>query len=132
MSADFGFTDSTVATPRDYFVPDFGVDHDIMYTENNIKMAEVATGHSMTADWGFTDSTVATPRNYFVPDFGLDDDILGVQDSLGWAQKDLSHTWTPEQDSNGYWNVPEAASNDSYSYNADSGFTDHLVAGGGM
>ena len=95
-------------------------------------MAETAQGVKMSADWGFTDSTVATPRNYFVPDFGLDDDILGVQDSLAWSQKDLAHNWEPTQDGNGYWNVPEAAASDSYSYNGNSGFTDHLNASGGM
>jgi len=128
MTADFGFDKSTVDTPRDYFVPDFGVDHDIAYTENNIKMAETAIGHEMIADFGFDKSTVDTPRNYFVPDFGLDEDIAGVVSSLDWSQKDLSHVWTPTQDDNGYWNVPEAASADSYSYNGNSGFTDHYLA----
>ena len=28
--------------PIDYFVPDFGVDHEVMYTENNIKNTETA------------------------------------------------------------------------------------------
>ena len=66
-----------------------------------------------------------------MPDFGVDQDIIGVQDGLKWAQSELGHKWEPTQDSNGYWNVPEAASNASYSYNGNSGFTDHLVAGGG-
>jgi hypothetical protein len=91
-------------------------------------MAETAIGHEMIADFGFDKSTVDTPRNYFVPDFGLDEDIAGVVSSLDWSQKDLSHVWTPTQDDNGYWNVPEAASADSYSYNGNSGFTDHYLA----
>merc|ERR1712166_664149 len=67
------------------------------------------------------------PVDYFVPDFGLDEDIIGVNDGLAWAQKDIGHTWTPTQDANGYWNVPEAAAADSYSYNGNSGFTNHLA-----
>ena len=67
------------------------------------------------------------PRDYFVPDFGLDEDIIGVNDGLAWAQNDIGHTWSPTQDANGYWNVPEAAAADSYSYNGNSGFTNHLA-----
>ena len=79
----------------DYFVPDFGVDQDVAYTENNIKMAEVERNHKMTADFEFTESTVGTPRNYSVPDFGVDEDIAGVTSSLDWSQDNLGQTWTP-------------------------------------
>ena len=131
MNADFGMDKSTVATPRNYFVPDFGVDEDVVGVQAAIGNAEVDLGKKMTADFGMDKSTVATPRNYVVPDFGLDEDIAGVQASVNWVQEDLDHKWTPTQDSNGYWNVPEAAANDSYTYNGNSGFTDHLVSGGG-
>lgn len=39
MSADYGQTENPV-NPRNYFVPDFGVDHEILYTKNNIKNSE--------------------------------------------------------------------------------------------
>ena len=44
MSADFGMTDSTVATPRNYFVPDFGVDEDVKGVQAAIGNAEVGLG----------------------------------------------------------------------------------------
>ena len=78
-----------VTHPMDYFVPDFGVDQDVAYTENNIKMAEIAQGHTMAADFGMDKSTVATPRNYFVPDFGVDEDVMGVQSAIGNAEGSL-------------------------------------------
>lgn len=110
--------------PVDYFVPDFGMSHEIAYTQNNIRNAEAELGHELNTNWK-QDKNALNPRNYFVPDFGLDEDIIGVNDGLAWAQKDLSHVWTPTQDKNGYWNVPEAAAADSYTYNGNSGFTDH-------
>ena len=30
---------------KDYFVPNFGVDHDIISTQNNLKGAEASRGH---------------------------------------------------------------------------------------
>ena len=89
--------------PMDYPVPNFGVDEDVGYTENNIKMAEIERKHVMTAVFKPVDGT---PRNYFVPDFGVDEDIAGVQDSIAWSQNDFGTTWTPIQDANGYWDVP--------------------------
>lgn len=75
--------------PVDYFVPDFGLDSESLYTQNNIKMAEAASGAQMSADWGFDKSTVATPRDYFVPDFGVDEDVRGVTESIGNAETGL-------------------------------------------
>ena len=112
--------------PIDYFVPDFGKSHEIIYTENNIKNTETQMAHNLKADFG-DKKNPENPRDYVVPDFGVDEDIIGVQDSTKWAQSDLGHVWTPTQDANGYWEVPEAASNDSYSYSPDSGFTNHLA-----
>lgn len=53
---------------------------------------------------------------YKVPDFGIDEEIGYAQDGLKWAQTELGHKWTPTQDENGFWNVPEAASAGSYTY----------------
>ena len=65
------------------------MDHETVYTENNIKMAEAAQGHAIGADFGMDKSTVATPRNYFVPDFGVDEDVKGVQAAIGNAEVGL-------------------------------------------
>jgi len=51
-----------------------------------------------------------------VPDFGVDQDIKYATEGLNWAQAELGHKWEPKQDKDGYWNVPEAANNGSYSY----------------
>lgn len=39
MSANFGQNESGV-NPRNYFVPDFGLDNEILYTRSNIKNSE--------------------------------------------------------------------------------------------
>lgn len=41
--------------PMDYFVPNFGVDHDILATESNEKVASALVGHA----WSFK-----TPESY--------------------------------------------------------------------
>ena len=88
--------------PIDYKVPDFGKSHEIMYTENNIKMAEKALSHNLKVDFGNNKNGV-NPRDYVVPSYGADPEITYAQDGLKWAQNDLGHTWTPTQDANGFW-----------------------------
>lgn len=39
MNASWGAKENG-DNPRDYFVPNFGVDHEILYTQNNIKNSE--------------------------------------------------------------------------------------------
>ena len=60
------------------------------------------------------------PRNYFIPNFGMDADMINAKDSIASSEATLGQTWSPTQDDNGYWNVPEAFSAQSYSYNADN------------
>lgn len=78
LVADFGATASTVATPRNYVVPDFGVDQDIIRSKNSISQAESVLKKKLHADFSQTASNVATPRNYVVPDFGVDHEILNT------------------------------------------------------
>jgi len=56
FSADFGAKDAPV-NPRDYFVPDFGKDHDIIATQAHIKQSEKALTHEWkpTKSGGFWD-----------------------------------------------------------------------------
>jgi hypothetical protein len=51
-----------------------------------------------------------------VPDFGLDEDMIWTANNIQREEKRLKHEWTPEQDENGVWVVPEAADNKSYTY----------------
>ena len=60
--------------PINYFVPDFGVSHEIGYTQKNIANAEKSLKHEMMADFSAKKADV-NPRDYFVPNFGQDPEI---------------------------------------------------------
>ena len=62
--------------PVDYFVPNFGIDEDVIDTQNSYKNEERRQGVTWTAQ-----VKAAKPHktDYFVPNFGIDDDI---EDSL--------------------------------------------------
>jgi len=81
MTANFKADKSDVATPRNYVVPDFGVDHDILHTQHAIDISEKKLNHSLTATFEATKNGL-NPRDYFVPDFGVDRDIKWTQGSL--------------------------------------------------
>lgn len=75
--------------PIDYFVPDFGIDHDIIGVKTSVEGAEKALQHKMKADWG---QTKGDNRGYFVPDFGQDRDITASLKNLS-DQEALHGTW---------------------------------------
>ena len=55
------------------------------------------------------------PKDYKVPNFGMDHDIIDTQKHI--ADEEKKHgKWTPVQDDNGKWEVPEAFNNKSYNY----------------
>ena len=78
LHASFG-DDAKLAplNPRNYFVPNFGVDSDIKATKKSIKEAESSTGQSMKANFGHKER--GYPINYSVPSFGADPDITNSQ-----------------------------------------------------
>lgn len=57
--------------PRNYFVPHFGEDHDIVDTKKHARMAEEQLNHI----WDPQDDPAPPPRDYFVPNFGSDWDV---------------------------------------------------------
>ena len=88
---------------KDYFVPNFGVDHDVITTQNNLKNAETSLGHtwklaqqekqsipacnSYTFPKCVSEAETAAPeklqadmdkhdKDYFVPNFGVDHDVI--------------------------------------------------------
>ena len=85
--------------PKDYFIPNFGVDHDIITTQNNYKKAggklaqqesipacnsadfpgclgaETAADHKLQKDMD------KHPKDYFIPNFGVDHDIITTQNN---------------------------------------------------
>lgn len=56
--------------PMDYFVPNFGVDHDILASEADEKLASNQIGHK----WTWKEAPKRAPE-YTVPDFGVDEEI---------------------------------------------------------
>jgi len=80
MHADFGAKAAPV-NPRNYFVPDFGVDEDIKNVSTSINNTETRLNHKFSADFGATANPL-NPRGYFVPNFGLDTDIVSSLSNL--------------------------------------------------
>jgi hypothetical protein len=65
--------------PRNYFVPNFGLDHDILASQKNTKDAESKFKHELAASF---ETPKGHPVDYFVPNFGLDHDIITSQKNL--------------------------------------------------
>ena len=74
--------------PVDYKVPDFGLSHEIIYTENNIKNAEKSLNHNINASFDAKKGP-ENPRDYPVADFGLDRDIKASLNNLEMEEKRL-------------------------------------------
>ena len=85
--------------PVDYFVPNFGVDHDIASTQDNIKNTEAKLGHKL-AYVPKKDRPAEPPRDYFVPNFGVDHDIVSTQNNLADTEDRLGikMSYTPKKD----------------------------------
>lgn len=81
-----------VAPPRDYFVPNFGADHDISMTGLNLAESEEQHGHKLVAE----EPAKEIPRNYFIPNFGKDKEIIATQKHIVDAEKKLGQVWTGE------------------------------------
>jgi len=91
---------------KDYFVPNFGVDHDIIQTQQSLKNAQAkafAQKQSIpacnSADFPkcVKEAETAAPqklqkdmdehdKDYFVPNFGVDHDIISTQNNLKNAE----------------------------------------------
>ena len=74
----------------DYFVPDFGMAHEMRYTQDSIKQAEQQFGHEIKADWKDT-AAPGNPRDYFVPHFGVDEDIKNTKSDIELAESQIGH-----------------------------------------
>jgi hypothetical protein len=83
--------DKPKAIPRNYFVPNFGVDKDIKMTELNINEAEAQHGKQI--------SVVEAPsikRDYFIPNFGKDRELLANDESLSQAEGQIGQKFDAE------------------------------------
>jgi len=104
--------------PMNYFVPNFGRDHDINSTWASLDWAEQDLDHKFNPKSKKEVKKDAHPVDYKVADFGLDEDVVITQKNIADQEKLKKHKWKPKQDENGIWIVPEAADNDSYSYSS--------------
>jgi hypothetical protein len=105
------------AHPLNYFVPDFGRDHDISSTYNSLKAAEGITKKEWIYKKPESDKNPdgSSKTDYRIPDFGLEEDMK--QSAASISQQEAIHgKWVPVQDDNGVWIVPEAAKSKSYSH----------------
>ena len=81
--------------PMDYYVPDFGLDHEILSTLGNAKLEEKLLNNP----WKPTlkkDLPDPHPTNYYVPNFGLDTDMKASLSNLKNMEKKY-----------GQWNLPK-------------------------
>ncbi len=67
--------------PINYSVPNFGVDSDILDSQQNLFHTEIDLGHDLNLKKGGSlntgvDDFDGHPANYFIPNFGVDADIL--------------------------------------------------------
>jgi len=102
--------------PRNYFVPNFGVDHDISDTHNSLSLMENKMGHwNWPPPGAHPNGGPDHPQDYFVPHFGEDQDVINTKASIK-QQESIHGAWKPEQDEDGFWVVPTPIDNKSYSY----------------
>ena len=72
--------------PTNYFVPNFGLDHDMIETKSSAQKAEKGLGHN----WIIPEKPAKPhPMNYFVPNFGQDEDIKSSISNLNKAEGKL-------------------------------------------
>ena len=75
--------------PTNYFVPNFGVDEDILTTQMHIKLAEQENNYKINPNK--INPKDSHPINYAVPDFGVDSDIIDSKNNLSEAEIELGH-----------------------------------------
>jgi hypothetical protein len=57
--------------PVNYYIPNFGEDHNILTTLNSLKIAEKTAGKSLKASFAQNDA----PADMRIPDLGADEDV---------------------------------------------------------
>ena len=104
--------DAGSAAKVDYFVPHFGMDHDIADS-----LAHTAELEKVHGKWTPTEKGPGD-KPYTVPNFGMDVDMINAKESIASSQSTLGISWDPIQDlTTGLWAVPQPIDNKSYSYN---------------
>ena len=92
-SVPWGPADATRPTwdtpthPVNYFVPNFGMDHNVLTTMNSLQIAESGSGKALKAS--FAQDKHEDMR---VPDLGQDEDVKNSLAAIGEAQKESGKT----------------------------------------
>ena len=73
---------------KNYFVPNFGRDHDINTNFNSLKVAEEQLGHHWEFPKGIKKEVVE-----YQTDAPLDEDVITTQKNLASSEKVLNHKW---------------------------------------
>jgi len=66
--------------PMDYFVPNFGADHDIMHSDSSLNWAQNQLNHKWVVSTA--KPPPGHPTDYFVPDFGMDEDVKSTLNTI--------------------------------------------------
>jgi hypothetical protein len=101
--------------PMDYFVPNFGVDHDVLASHSAIASAEAQLKHTWVPTL-LGDGKDPVVYNDQKP---LDVDIQNSLSNMD-TQEGVHGAWNPKQDEDGNWVVPHAIDNRSYSYDSEN------------
>ena len=88
---------------------------DIQDSLQNTRAAEKLHKHDLNAAFKKIEKE-RHPMNYKVPNLGVDQDIKDTQSHTAAAEKRLKHKWTPKQDKNGVWLVPNAKNNNNWTF----------------
>lgn len=73
--------------PINYYVPNFGVDHNILTTMNSLKIAERGAKKELKANFAQNDK----PKDLRVPDFGQDQEIKNSLAAISESEKENKH-----------------------------------------
>jgi len=106
------------APPKNYFVPNFGIDQDVKNTYKSIADQEARQGHELPDYFkkAKADAKNAPPRGYFVPNFGMDQDIKDAQSNIKLLEK-AHGAWNPVRNGAGGYVMPDLAPGSSQTNN---------------
>ena len=80
--------------PVNYWVPNFGMDKEIVESLSSTKASEEEGKHELATTF---DKPKAPPRDYFVPNFGVDHDVAMTDLNIGEAEAQHGHVLKVEE-----------------------------------
>ena len=74
---------------KNYFVPNFGRDHDINVNFNSLDVAEAQLGHK----WKFPKGEKKKKVVEYKTDLAYDEDVISTEKNIKSAEETLGHDW---------------------------------------